>query len=74
MAPFLISLIILCLVPVCAYVCMRACLADMLEGKGLIMHILLVSFSILPAVLKWGPAKGVVHVYLCQDVRKIIFF
>ena len=38
MAPFLLSLIILCLMPVCAGVCLHACVANMLEGKRLIIH------------------------------------
>ena len=45
----------------------------MLEGKGLTMHVLSATYSILPAVLKWGPANCVVYTFH-QDVRKMDFF
>ena len=48
---------------------MRACVADMLEGKGLIMRMLLATYSILPAALKWGPANGVVCTFAKMCVK-----
>ena len=73
MGPFLLSLIILCLMPVCAGVCLRACVADMLEGKGLILHMVLATYSILPAVSKWRPANGAVYTFAKMCVKSIFF-
>ena len=38
--PFLINLTILYFLHVCVRTCIRACMAGMLEGNGLIMHML----------------------------------
>ena len=46
-------------------------MADMLEEKGLIMHMLLVTYPILTAVLKWGPANGVVYTFAKMCVKSI---
>ena len=64
------------------YVCVRACanvracvvkygLVDMLEGKELIIHMVLATYSILPAVLKWRPANGVVYTFAKMCVKSI---
>ena len=45
--------------------CMHACVADMLEGKVLIIYMVLTMYFILSAVLKWR------SVYFRQDMRKI---
>ena len=72
MVLFLIGLIILCFNDcVCGHLlaCLRACVADMLEGKGLIIHMVLATYSILPAVLKWRPAHGVVYTFAKMCVK-----
>ena len=43
--------------------CMHASVADMLEGKGLIINMVLTMFFILSAVFKWRPANGVVYTF-----------
>ena len=35
------------------------------------MHMLLATYSILPAVLKWGPANGVVYTFAKMCIRSI---
>ena len=62
------------------YVCVHACanmcayvvkqwLVDMLEGKGLTIHMVLAMYSILLAVLKWRPANGVVYTFAKMCVK-----
>ena len=46
-------------------------MADMLEGKGLIIRMVLAPYSILPAVLKWRPANGVVYTFAKMCVKLI---
>ena len=43
---------------------MRACVADMMEGKRLAMHTctLKAIYSILAAVLKFGPTNGILYI------------
>ena len=41
----------------------------MLEGKGLIIHMVLAMYSILLAVLKWRPANGVVYTFAKMCVK-----
>ena len=43
----------------------------MLEGKGLIIHMVLAMYSILTAVLKWRPANGVVCTFAKLCVKSI---
>ena len=47
---------------------------DMLKGKGLIIHIVLVTYSILAALLKWRLDGKWRSIHFRQDVRKIDFF
>ena len=59
--------------PVCGrlFACLYAFVADMLEGKGLIIRMVLAMYSILPAVLKWRPANGVVYNFAKMCVKSI---
>ena len=50
---------------------LRACVADMLGGKGLIIHMVKATYSTLPAVLKWRPANGVVYTFAKMCVNSI---
>ena len=45
----------------------------MLEGKGLIIHMVLALYSILLAVLKWRPANGVVYTFAKMCVKSFFF-
>ena len=40
-----------------------ACVADMLEGKGLIIYMVLTMYFILPAVFNRRPANGIVYTF-----------
>ena len=51
--------------------CMHACMADMLEGKGLIIYMVLTMYFILSAVSKWRPANGVVYTFAKICVKSI---
>ena len=51
--------------------CMHACVADMLEGKGLIIYMVLTMYFILSAVLKWQPANGVVYTFAKMCLKSI---
>ena len=53
--------------------CMHACVANMLEGKGLIINMVLTVYFILSAVLKWRPANGVVYTFAKICVKSIFF-
>ena len=44
-------------------------MAGMLEGNGLIMHMLQAAHSILQDVLKWGPANSVVYIFAKIGVK-----
>ena len=60
----------------CAYV--RVCvvkqlLSDMLDEKGLIIHMVLVTYSILPALFKRRPANGIVYTFANMCVKSIFF-
>ena len=50
---------------------MHACVADMLEGKGLITYMVLTIYFILSAVLKWRLANGVVYTFAKICVKSI---
>ena len=43
----------------------------MLKGKGLIIHMVLATYSILPAVLKLRPANGVLCTFAKMCVKSI---
>ena len=43
----------------------------MLEGKELIIHMVLAKYSILPAVLKWRSANGLVYTFAKMCVKSI---
>ena len=48
-------------------------MADMPEGKGFIMHMLLAKYSILAAVLKWEPANCVIYTFAKICIKSIFF-
>ena len=50
----------------------NACVCG-LEGKGFIIHMVLATDSILPAVLKWRLANGIVYTFAKMCVKSIFF-
>ena len=45
----------------------------MLEGKEFFIHMVLSTYSILSAVLKWRPANGVVCTFSKMCIKSIFF-